>query len=181
MKRFAADPTDKAAIATLSADINYYPALHTTCVATMLSGGHATNALPQRAEATVNCRIFPGTTSESVRQELSRAIGDPSVKVTRNDDGSIDSPASPMRPDVVAAVTKAVRATYPGVPIVPSMAYGASDSMYFRAAGVPSYGVSGMFSENGETFAHGLNEKAPLGSVDGTLVHYDILLKALAK
>jgi len=147
----------------------------------MLSGGHATNALPQRAEANINCRIFPGTPAESVRQELGRVIGDASVKITRLDDGGIDSPASPMRPDVVAAVTKAVHATWPGIPIVPSMAYGASDSMYFRAAGIPSYGVSGMFAENGETFAHGLNEKAPLASIDGTLVHYDILLKELAK
>ena len=103
------------------------------------------------------------------------------MKITRVEDGGIDSPASPMRADVVAAVTKAVHATWPGVPIVPSMAYGASDSMYFRAAGIPSYGVSGMFAENGETFAHGLNEKAPLAAIDGTLVHYDILLKELAK
>jgi carboxypeptidase PM20D1 len=181
MKRFAADPTDKAAIATLSADINYYPALHTTCVTTMVSGGHATNALPQKAEANVNCRIFPGTPAEQVRLELTRVVADPSVTITRSADGSIDSPASPMRPDVVAAVGKAVHATWPGVPVVPSMSYGASDSMYFRAAGIPSYGVSGMFSENGETFAHGLNEKAPLAAIDGTLVHYEILLRELAK
>lgn len=181
MKRFADDPADKAAIETLSADPNYNPMLRTTCVATMIAGGHAPNALPQKATATVNCRIFPGTPSESVRQTLVEAIGDPTVTVTRRDDGSIDSPASPLRPDVMAAVEKAVHARYPGLPIVPSQASGATDSMYFRAQGVPSYGVSGMFMKAGEGFAHGLNEKAPLATLDGDLAHWDTLLRELAK
>lgn len=181
MKRFADDPTDKAAIGTLSADTNYNPLLRTTCVATMLSGGHAPNALPQSATATVNCRIFPGTSSASVRDTLVEVIADPTAKVTRNDDGSIDSPASPLRPDVMAAVEKAVHARYPGLAIVPAQAAGATDSMYFRAQGVPSYGVSGMFTKDGEGFAHGLNEKAPLATLDGDLAHWDTLLRELAK
>lgn len=181
MQRFASNPGDDGAAANLMANVDYGPALHTTCVATMLTGGHASNALPQRAEATVNCRIFPGTSSESVRRTLAEVVADPTVKVTRNDDGSIDSPASPMRPDVLAAVTKAVHATWPGVPIVPGMASGATDSMYFRAAGVASYGAAGLFTENGETFIHGLNERAPLAAIDGALTHYDVLLHELAK
>jgi carboxypeptidase PM20D1 len=166
----------------LAADLNITPSLRTTCVATTIQGGHAPNALPQRAQANVNCRIFPGTPSESVRQEIARVLAEPSATVTRvADDGSVDSPASPLRPDVMAAVKKAVHARYPGIPVVPAQASGATDSMHFRAVGIPSYGVSGMFVEAGESFAHGLNEKAPLATLDGNLAHYESLLKDLAK
>jgi acetylornithine deacetylase/succinyl-diaminopimelate desuccinylase-like protein len=181
LKRFAADPSDAKAVETLSADPDYNPTLRTTCVATMVGGGHAPNALPQKASATVNCRIFPGTPSEEVRKTLVQVIGDPTVTVTRLDDGSIDSPPSPMRPDVIAAVTKAVHARYPGLAIVPSQDAGASDSMYFRAGGIPSYGVSGLFMEQGQSFIHGLNEKAPTAGIDGDLAHWDSLLRDLAK
>jgi acetylornithine deacetylase/succinyl-diaminopimelate desuccinylase-like protein len=181
LKRFAANPQDQAAVETLLADPDYNPTLHTTCVATMVNAGHAPNALPQKAQATVNCRIFPGTPSEGVRKTLIEVIGDPGVTVTRLEDGSIDSPPSPMRPDVVAAVTKAVHARYPGLAIVPSQDSGASDSMYFRAAGIPSYGVSGLFMEQGQSFIHGLNEKAPVAAIDGDLAHWRSLLTDLAK
>jgi carboxypeptidase PM20D1 len=181
LAKFAADPTDQAAIATIRADHTWSPALHTTCVATMLSGGHAPNALPQKAEATVNCRIFPGTSSASVEKTLAEVVADPTVKVTRLDDGSIDSPASPLRPDVIAAVTKAVHARFPGLAIVPSQASGATDSMYFRAAGVPSYGVSGLFMKDSDEFSHGLNERAPVSAIDGDLAHWDSILRDLAK
>jgi acetylornithine deacetylase/succinyl-diaminopimelate desuccinylase-like protein len=181
MKAFAANPKDEAAIATLSMSPDYNPMLRTTCVATMISGGHATNALPQKASATVNCRIFPGTPSESVRQTLAKVIDDPTAEVKRLDDGSIDSPASPLRPDVLAAVSKAVHARYPGLAIVPSQDSGASDSMYFRALGIPSYGVSGLFMEQGQSFIHGLNEKAPVAGLDGDLAHWDSILRDLAK
>jgi carboxypeptidase PM20D1 len=181
LKRFAADPKDQAAVETLSTDPDYNPTLRTTCVATMISGGHAPNALPQKASATVNCRIFPGTPSAGVRQTLIDVIGDPTAVVTRLEDGAIDSPPSPLRPDVMAAVTKAVHARYPGLPIVPSQDNGASDSMYFRAAGVPSYGVSGLFMEQGQSFIHGLNEKAPVAGIDGDLAHWDSILRDLAK
>ena len=181
LRRFAVDPNDQPAVETLSADPNYNPMLRTTCVATMISGGHATNALPQRATANINCRIFPGTPSESVRQTLIQTIDDKSVAVTRAADGSVDSPASPLRPDVLAAVTKAVHARYPGVPVIPAQSAGATDSMYFRNQGIPSYGVSGMFGKPGESFAHGLNEKAPLDTLDGDLAHWDSILRDLAK
>jgi acetylornithine deacetylase/succinyl-diaminopimelate desuccinylase-like protein len=182
LTRFAANPNDQAAVETLSANPAINPSLRTTCVATMLSGGHAPNALPQKASATVNCRIFPGTSSESVRQTLTQVIADPTASVTRvTDDGAIDSPASPLRPDVIAAVTKAVHARYPGLAIVPLQEAGASDSMHFRAAGVPSYGVSGLFMEEGQSFIHGLNEKAPVAAIDGDLAHWDMILRDLAK
>jgi len=181
MVRFAADPTDEAAIETIRGDYNFSPALHTTCVATMLSGGHAPNALPQKAVATVNCRIFPGTSSEAVKGTIGEIVKDLGVTVTRLDDGSIDSPPSPLRPDVMKAVTKAVHARFPGLPIVPSQASGATDSMYFRAAGVPSYGVSGLFMKDSDEFSHGLNERAPISAIDGDLAHWDVLLRELAK
>lgn len=181
LTRFGADPTDKGAIDTIRADYNYSPGLHTTCVATMLEGGHAPNALPQKAVATVNCRIFPGTSSESVKGTIGELVKDLGVTVTRLDDGSIDSPASPLRPDLMKAVAKAVHARFPGLPIVPSQASGATDSMYFRAAGVPSYGVSGLFMKDSDEFSHGLNERAPISAIDGDLAHWDVLLKELAK
>jgi acetylornithine deacetylase/succinyl-diaminopimelate desuccinylase-like protein len=181
LAKFAADPNDQAAIATIRADHNYSPALHTTCVATMLEGGHAPNALPQKAQATVNCRIFPGVSSESVKTTIAGLVKDLGVTVTRLDDGSIDSPASPLRPDVMKAVEKAVHARFPGLPIVPSQASGATDSMYFRAAGVPSYGVSGLFMKDSDEFSHGLNERAPISAIDGDLAHWDVLLRELAK
>ncbi|WP_293678098.1 M20/M25/M40 family metallo-hydrolase [uncultured Phenylobacterium sp.] len=181
LTRFATDPTDQAAIDIIRADPAFSPGLHTTCVATMLEAGHAPNALPQKAQATVNCRIFPGVSSQSVQATLDEIVGDRSVTVTRLEDGSIDSPPSPLRPDVMKAVTKAVHARFPGLPIVPSQAAGATDSMYFRAAGVPSYGVSGLFMKDSDEFSHGLNERAPVSAIDGDLAHWDSILRDLAK
>ena len=181
LRAYVANPNDAAAIATLSDDRDFVGQLHTTCVATMLSGGHATNALPQKATASVNCRIFPGTASEDVRQTLIKVIADPGATVTRENDGSIDAPASPLRPDVLAAVTKAVHARYPGLPVVPNMSAGATDSMFFRALGVPAYGVSGMFTKASDDFAHGLNERIPIATLDGALAQWEMILKDLAK
>ncbi len=182
LKRFAANPEDPQAIATLTADKDIAPQLRTTCVATMVSGGHAPNALPQRATANVNCRIFPGTPAEEVRKTLEKVMAEPGLSVVRvADDGSVDSPASPLRPDVVAAVKKAVNARYPGLPVTPSMSSGATDSMHFRALGVPSYGVAGLFMRNEDSFAHGLNERSPVAAIDGSLDHWRSMLKDLAK
>ncbi len=181
IRRYVANPGDPDAIEILSADRDFVGQLRTTCVTTMIEGGHAPNALPQKATANVNCRIFPGTSSENVRETLVKVIADPAAKVTRQNDGSIDAPASPLRPDVLAAVTKAVHARFPGLPIVPSMAAGASDSMFFRALGVPAYGVSGLFMKSSDDFAHGLNERAPVDAIDGDLAHWESLLKDLAR
>lgn len=181
LRRFAADPTDVEAAERLSSNPTWAPHLRTTCVATMVSGGHAPNALPQRAEATVNCRIFPGASSEAVRGTLIEVLADPTLSVTRNDDGSIDSPPSPLRPDVVKAVTRAVHAVHPGLEIVPAQSAGATDSMHFRAAGVSSYGVSGLFAKAGDTYAHGLNERAPLAAIPGALTHWDSLIRDLGR
>ena len=181
LRAYVANPKDEKAIATLTADPDFVGQLRTTCVATMINGGHATNALPQKVVANVNCRIFPGTPSEEVRQTIVKVLADPQAKVERQNDGAIDAPASPLRPDVMAAVTKAVHARYPGLPVVPSMAAGATDSMFFRALGIPAYGVAGLFMKSSDDFAHGLNERAPVAAIDGALAHWEVLLKELAK
>lgn len=181
LRAYVANPKNEQAIAILSADPDYVGQLRTTCVATMVSAGHAPNALPQRAEANVNCRIFPGTSSESVRKTLEHVIADPEARVTRKNDGSMDAPGSPLRPDVMAAVSKAVHARYPGLPVVPSMAAGASDGMFFRAEGVPAYAISGLFMKPSDDFAHGLNERAPIASIDGALFQWESVLKDLAR
>ena len=181
MTRFAAHPDDAAAAATISADPAYVGQIRTTCVATMLDGGHALNALPQSASVNVNCRIFPGTSVASVRETLTKVIDDPSASITVLPPPPVESPASPLRPDVIAAVTDAVHARFPGVEIAPGMSAGASDSMYFRNAGVPSYGVDAAFTKPDDTFAHGLNEKLPASEVGAGLEFWHRVLMQLAK
>jgi acetylornithine deacetylase/succinyl-diaminopimelate desuccinylase-like protein len=181
VKRYVANPQDAQAIETLSADSSYVGQLRTTCVATMLEGGHAPNALPQKASANINCRIFPGVPVADVQQTLIKVVADPEVAVTLPGSGSVASDASPLRKDVMNAVTKAVHARFPGLSIVPSMSAGATDSMHFRALGVPSYGVSGLFMKDSDEFSHGLNERVPVSAIDGALAHWDSLLKALAR
>jgi len=178
MRRFAADPHDAAAAELLFHQPTYVGRTRTTCVATMLAAGHAENALPQSADATVNCRIFPGTTPQAVRDTLAKLVGE-GVEVKLDDDPQ-GAPASPLRQDVVDAATKAVHASYPGVPIVPDMAPYATDGKIFRAAGIPTYGASGIFLKPKDDFAHGLNERIPVAAFDADLVHWSVLVRALA-
>jgi acetylornithine deacetylase/succinyl-diaminopimelate desuccinylase-like protein len=180
LKAFAANPADAKAIAAIRADPEYVGQIGTTCVPTLVKGGHAENALPQRATANINCRIFPGVPVETVRAELEKIIADPAVKVNTDPDASA-SDASPLRPDVVAAVTKAVHARAPGLPIIPSMSAGATDSYHFRIQGVPSYGVAGLFSKASDSYAHGLNERVPVDAIVPALAHWDSLLRDLSK
>jgi carboxypeptidase PM20D1 len=180
MRRFSADPTDPIATARLSAEPEYVGQVRTTCVATMLTGGHAVNALPQSASVTVNCRIFPGTTVAEVRATLTELAGDPDAEVTVL--GSpVASDASPLRPDVMAALRKAIDARFPGLPIVPRMDVGATDSMFFRNAGIPSYGVSSVFMRPSDNFAHGLNERLPIVAIEGGLQQWYTLLTELSR
>jgi acetylornithine deacetylase/succinyl-diaminopimelate desuccinylase-like protein len=165
MKAFAADPTDKKAIATLTANPSTIGKIGTTCVATMINGGHALNALPQRAEANVNCRIFPGHSRPAILAELQKVVADPAITITDATAGSVSTDASPLRPDVQAAITKALALSNPGVPVFPAMSSGASDSMWFRYHHVPSYGISPLFIKSSDDFAHGLNERTPVASI----------------
>lgn len=180
MLRFADDPTDKSAIATLSADPEYIGQIGTTCVATMLSGGHALNALPQKASVSVNCRIFPGVSVDSVKATLRDVIANPKATITTLGQ-PLASDGSPLRPDLLKAIRKGIDLSHPGLPIVPQMSAGATDSLYFRAVGVPSYGVGGMFLKPEDDFSHGLNERAPIASIDPALLLWHSLLTDLSK
>jgi acetylornithine deacetylase/succinyl-diaminopimelate desuccinylase-like protein len=180
MLRYASDPTDKAASDRLSAEPEYIGQVRTTCVATMLRGGHALNALPQAATVSVNCRIMPGVAIEAIRKTLETVIDNPAATVTVLGTPAA-SDASPLRADIMAAVRKAVDRRAPGLPIEPSMSAGATDSLYFRAAGIPSYGVSGTFMKPTDDYAHGLNERAPLAALDWGLDHWHTLIIELAK
>ncbi|MES2301503.1 MAG: M20/M25/M40 family metallo-hydrolase [Pseudomonadota bacterium] len=181
MRAFAANPADEAALATLRADPSMVGKVGTTCVPTMLGGGHAENALPQRAWANINCRIFPGHSKEAIMAELGQVVSDPAVKITDVTLGSVASPASPLRADLMSAVTKAMAKSYPGVPLIPSQASGASDSMWFRAVGVPSYGLSPSFSKDSEDFSHGLNERTRLSNIRPGITYYLSLITDLSK
>ena len=182
MRRFVADPTDPDAIATLRAEPEFVGQLGTTCVATMLAAGHAPNALPQRANATINCRIFPGGSPEAVRQTLEDVIDDPNVSVSISYVDDVETTgASPLREDVLQAVADALERRYPGLPVVPKMSPGATDSLHFRANGVPSYGVSGVFMKTSDDFAHGLNERVPVANIAPALDHWHVLITKLAQ
>jgi len=158
MAAIAANPNDKLADNVLSRDPTFNSTLRTTCVATLLQGGHAQNALPQRATANVNCRIVPGETIEQTRQALIDAIGDPGVSVTANvHHGPIGQPA-PLDPAIFGPAEKLAAEMFPGLPMIPNMSTGASDSIYVSAAGIPSYGAPGIMHEADGAGVHGLNE-----------------------
>ncbi|MBM5810935.1 MAG: M20/M25/M40 family metallo-hydrolase [Gammaproteobacteria bacterium] len=180
MRRYGDDSADAAAIERIRSDPEYVGQLGTTCVATMVQAGHAPNALPQRATATVNCRVFPGVSVESVQRTLSDVIADPTAQITVI--GSpVTSDASPLRADFMAALRRAVDRRHPGLRIVPSMSPGATDSLYYRNLGVPSYGVSGLFMQPADDFAHGLNERIPVDSIEDALLLWHSLVGDLAR
>jgi acetylornithine deacetylase/succinyl-diaminopimelate desuccinylase-like protein len=185
LKAVAKDPPDQAAAARLSREPYYNTLLRTTCVATMLSGGHAPNALPQTARANVNCRIFPGEDPEDVRKTLERVAADPKVSVTLvqqfGADGkpvpTVTVPPSKLLPEVVNAMEKTLNETYPGVPLVATMSAGASDGKFTRTAGVPTFGIACMFFELRDNRAHGKDER--IGSqdfYDGVNFTYKLML-----
>ena len=182
MLRYAEDPSDREAYELLASQPEHVGQLGTTCVATMAKAGHAPNALPQNAMVNVNCRVFPGETIESVQTTLERVIGDhaAAVKVVEKP-RPIPSDASPLRDDVMKALRKAIDLRAPGLPIVPSMSAGATDGLYFRNAGVPSYGVGGIFMSARDNYAHGLNERVTLASLDGALLQWRSLLRDLSR
>jgi acetylornithine deacetylase/succinyl-diaminopimelate desuccinylase-like protein len=158
MRGVLAEPPDADAVAYLSATPFYNSRLRTTCVATLLSGGHAENALPQRARATVNCRVLPGEPIDSVQEALETAIGDDQVVLTRVAEAN-PSPPSPLTPEVLEPIERITEDLWPGVPVLPTMSAGATDGLFLRNAGIPVYGVSGLFSEIGDNRAHGRNER----------------------
>jgi acetylornithine deacetylase/succinyl-diaminopimelate desuccinylase-like protein len=149
---------DPAAIARLSATPLYNAMLRTTCVATRIDGGHALNALPQQVAANVNCRILPGEDPADVQRTLARVIEDPRISITPVKPAK-PSPPSPLTPEIMQAITQTTEAMWPGVPVVPVMSTGATDSLYFRQAGIPIYGTSGLFGDMDDVRSHGRDER----------------------
>lgn len=179
MRRFSKYPLDEEASDILYRHPSEVGITRTTCVVTMLSGGHAENALPQSATATVNCRIFPGVDVADVENTLRKVADNDAVEIQQLGNPAA-GPASPLREDVVSAISKAVHARYPGIPIIPTMAPWATDGLYVRIAGIPTYGVMGVFLRAEDNFAHGLNERVPVVSFFGALEHWHVILHDLA-
>ncbi len=178
MRKFAADPQDVAAAQFLSADPHYVGMLRTTCIPTMLRGGHAENALPESATVNVNCRIFPGIDPAVIKRTLEEIVP-PGVEV--NIVGSpFWSDASPLRADVLDALTRTVHTLHPGIPIVPRQDSGASENILTRGAGIPTYGTFESFIKPSDYFAHGLNEREPVASFYEGLQFWYLLLKDLS-
>ena len=165
MKALVANPADEAAAAIVTRDPSYNSMLRTTCVATMVNAGHAPNALPQRARANVNCRILPGHTAAEVKAELERIIADPQIAVSLVGDPDPVSPPAALTSAIMGPIERTAAKMWPGVPVVPTMATGATDGRFTNAAGIPTYGVSGMFGDPDGGGAHGLNERIRVRSV----------------
>jgi acetylornithine deacetylase/succinyl-diaminopimelate desuccinylase-like protein len=159
MVRLAANPGDKEAEATVVRDRTYNSMLRTTCVATLIDGGHAANALPQRAKANVNCRIAPGEDAETTRAALQGAIADPKVTVTLTGRLRPVAVTPPLSPRIVKPAERLVARYFPGVPLIPTMSTGATDATYLAPIGIPTYGVPGPWGDPDGNGAHGLNER----------------------
>jgi acetylornithine deacetylase/succinyl-diaminopimelate desuccinylase-like protein len=168
LKRMVQNPDDAAAIARLSAIPLYNAQMRTTCVATMLSAGHAENALPQLATATVNCRLLPVDKPEDIKRTLEQVLADPKITVTEMNQPA-STPYTPIDPKVMAAVTASTNNLWPGLPIVPTMETGATDGSRMIRAGIPTYGVSGIFGDEDDVRAHGRSERILVKSFDAAV------------
>lgn len=184
MRAILKDPPDMEAVARLSQDPIDNSLLHTTCVATRLNAGHANNALPQAAVATVNCRLEPGHTPEEVRKELETILSDPKISVSYlvTTSGGADRKAFPpprLRSDLFDPLSKTVAKMWPGLPVIPTMATGASDAVYTNAAAMPTYGVSGVAIDRDDIRAHGKDERVRQESFCHAVEFYYRFLKLL--
>jgi len=180
MAAVAKDQTDTTALAVLDKDANFHAMLRTTCVATMLSAGHATNALPQRARANINCRIFPGVAREAVLAQLVKIVDDPAVSVTIPEVRGPVAQPSPLTPQILGPIEKVSHELWPGVPVVPALEPGASDAQFLNPAGIPTYGISGLFTDSDNGHIHGLNERAHIQAVYESRTFLYRLVKAYA-
>ncbi|HYI64526.1 MAG TPA: M20/M25/M40 family metallo-hydrolase [Allosphingosinicella sp.] len=178
LTRFAANPQDEEAAEALRRAPEYVGTTRTTCIATMLEAGHAQNALPQRASAVVNCRIFPGIQPEAVRAGLAQVIGNEAIRIETMGAPQL-SPVSEPRADVMAAIARSIHARYPGIAISPYLESGGTDGLIYRSAGIPTWASSGVFIKPEEMFAHGLNERIPVASFYAGIEHIHDLALAL--
>ncbi len=181
LKAAADGSADEAAIARLSERPSYDALLRTTCVATQLEAGHAPNALPQRARAMLNCRILPGHDPADVLAGVRKAVADEKVEVAWQSIEPETAPASPMDPSVLRAVEAAAARLWPGVAVVPLLELGGSDGRFLRAAGIPTFGASGVFLDVDDVRAHGRDERVRAKDVMGGLAFYDLVVRSLAR
>ncbi len=165
MQALVKNPADSTAEAIVNKDKMLHSMLRTTCVATLVDGGHALNALPQTVTANVNCRMFPGRTAEETQAALERAIGNPKVTVEQRVKGKPIAKAPPMDPAIIGPMEQLVAKHFPGVPVIPNMATGATDALYLAAVGIPTYGVPGAWGDPDGNGAHGLNERIGVKSL----------------
>jgi acetylornithine deacetylase/succinyl-diaminopimelate desuccinylase-like protein len=179
MVAFAEDPTNTAAADRLAIEPSYVGTTRTTCIPTMLRGGHAENALPQSVTMTVNCRIFPGVPAAEVQARLAAVVGNPAVEFAVTYEPT-ESPVSELREDVVDAISEAVNGRYPRVKLIAYMESGGTDGMHFRRAGIPTWAASGIFMNPDEKFDHGLNERVPIMAFYDALDHWSIIIRNLA-
>lgn len=180
MRAVAAVPPDAAAADRLSEDAYFNAMLRTTCVATLISGGHAENALPQRAKATIQCRMMPGDSEQNVRETLTKTLDDPRIRVTL-DAPPIISPESPISKDFFGRVAKVVDSMWPGTPVVPVMANGFSDGRQTRNAGMPTYDLSGRWLAPDDYRAHGRDERVSVQSFDENVEYVYRIVKAMSQ
>ena len=174
-----AGDTDAVTLRPLTLRPGYNAQIRTTCVATMLDAGHAENALPQTARATVNCRVLPDEAVGDVEKTLVTVLNDPKITVTQGG-AAVLSPPSPLSPEVMGAVNRISGEMWPGVPVIPTMSGGYTDSRWVRNAGIPAYGVSGLFGDPATSGVHGRNEQILVQSVSDGKVFLDRLVRALA-
>ncbi|MEQ1753299.1 MAG: M20/M25/M40 family metallo-hydrolase [Micropepsaceae bacterium] len=165
MVALSQNPEDTGAEAIVSKDASFHSMLRTTCVATLVDGGHAENALPQRATANVNCRIFPGETVDGTLATLADVVGDPGVKIAANPPIRPIAVPPPLDPKVIGPAEQLVAKYFPGVPLVPAMSTGATDGVFLEAIGIPVYGAPGGWGDPDGNGAHGLNERRSVRSV----------------
>jgi acetylornithine deacetylase/succinyl-diaminopimelate desuccinylase-like protein len=181
MQAIAANPADAAAEAVLNADRTFHSMLRTTCVATLLDGGHANNALPQRAGANINCRIFPGHSVEEVQKELQAVVADDGVTITPVPPLRPLAKTPPMDPAIIGPMEKLATKYFPGVPLVPTMSTGATDGIFLAAVGIPTYGVPGAWGNPDGNGVHGLNERIEIKSLMTGRAYLYELVKAYTK
>ena len=176
MRALVRDPTDAKAVAVVTQDPTWNAMLRTTCVATTLEAGHATNALPQRARANVNCRIYPDQSFEDVRQALERVVADPDIKVTKLETRGPMAKAPPLTPEIMQPIEQVAAKIYPGVPVLPLFQAGATDGQFLGAVGIPTYGIGGLFFDQDLGGVHGLNERIRVRSLyDGRDYLYELV------
>ena len=180
MVALAANPADAAAEATANTDKSIHSMLRTTCVATLVEAGHALNALPQRATANVNCRMFPGRTSAETMATLTQAIGDPTIAIEERVKDMPTAIQPPLDPRIMGPIEKLAAKYFPGVPVIPTISTGATDGVYLEAVGIPTYGVPGVWGDPDGNGTHGLNERVEAKALYTARDYLFDLVKAIA-